>query len=204
MNGKQVFANKYGVEFVQATYSPAPMNLFYGNNDNTYGVTTWANGGDPAYAGTIAYGTVAVGFEQHYVFDSCTHFGWTNCDQFYNADSPLTSVAVVMPDSTFNPSNTQVYLVLPSLKSVMSNADPRGAGIGGTDYVLKTNTINLISESQKDIVPIGLGYKFIVLTNKSGRFYYYETSGNITRELKLKATMAPKTKEEVKTLLAAL
>jgi hypothetical protein len=203
INGSTVYANKYGVEFPQQGPSSAPMNLFYGNTNNVYSVTTWADGGNTSQNGTIAYGTTFVGGEHRYIFDSCTHFGWTNCDQFYSADSPTTSVSVTVPDNTYTPSNTQLYLVLPDIKSVMSNVEP-DPGTGSADYIAKTNTFNLISEGNINIVPIGMNYKFIVLTKTTKGYYYYETSGKVTKEMKLKATMVPKTKDEIKTLLAAL
>ena len=200
MSGQPVYANNYGVQFAQATASSAPMSLFYGNTNNTDSILTWTNGGDSLVYGTTANGTTLYNGGQMYIFDNCTHFGFINCDWF-NSDTNKTSVSVIVPDTTFNPSNTQIYLILPDMNSVLSNDGGYGAGSG---FDSTTKTMNLISEGQSNIVPIGMNYKFVVITKKNGSYYYYQTSGVITSNMKLTATMALKSTAEVKTLLSAL
>ena len=201
VNGQTVFANNYGVKFMQQTASTAPMNLFYGSTSNIDSVATWTNGGDSTHNGTIAWGTTSYGADELYVFDSCSHFGYINCDALLATDSPKTAVTIIVPDSTYNPSNTQLYLVIPTLNSVISNVESYDAS---TNYIAKTNTMNIISEGHLDIVPTGMNYKFVVITKKNGNYYYYETSGITTMNMKLTATMQQKTSAQVKTLLSAL
>ncbi len=203
VNGVKVFANVYGVQFLQQTLSSSPMNIFYGANNNVDSVVTWKNGADTSRAGTIAWGTTNVGGQDLYIFDSCTEFGWTNCDQFYNTDSPLTSVSVIFPEKVYTPSNTQIYLVLPDTKSVMSNVEP-GPGTGGQAYNATTNTMTLISEDRIDIVPTGTKYKFIAISKVNGSYYYFQQVGIVSPKVVVKANMAPKTKAEVTALLKAL
>ena len=201
MNGHEVFANKYGVQFLQPAASSAPMSLFYGSTNNTNNMATWTNGGDTAKNGTMAWGTGTSGGQSFYIFDSCSNFGWTNCDAFGYTDSPKTSVSVVLPDGSFTPTNTQVYLVLPDTKTVMSTVEP---GLGGESYDAKTNTINIISERQTDIVPVGVNYKLVVIAKKNGSYYYFESAGTVTPALKQPATMVAKTNQQIVALLGAL
>ena len=202
MNGQNVSANTYRIEFLQTAASGDQMNLFTGSNNNVFSLTTWINAGDTANCGTIAFGTsTGGGGGSYYVFDSCRNFGWTNCDRFYDNDSPKTSVGVVMPDSSFNPNNTQIFLVLPDIKGVMSNVEP---GLGGAMYSSTTNTIRILSEGLSDIVPVGMNYKIVVITKKNNNYFYYQTSGVVTRNLKPTAVMEPKTSDQVKSLLNSL
>ncbi|MBC7554571.1 MAG: hypothetical protein H7257_11390 [Taibaiella sp.] len=201
INGQKVFANVYGVQFRQQSASAAPMNIFYGANNNIDSVVTWKNGGDTSRAGSVAWGTTYYGGYDQYIFDSCTQFGWTNCDQFYNTDSPMTSVSVILPGKTHTPSNTQIYLVLPDTKSVMSNAEP---GLGGEAYNATTNKMTLVSEGQIKIVPTGMNYKFVAISKINGTYYYFQQAGVTSLDMKFKATMATKTKAEVTALLKAL
>ncbi len=201
MKGQQVFANKYGISFLQQSGSSDRMNLFYGNNNNSDSVTTWDNGGDTLKEGSVAWGTTSGSGGDMYIFDSCEHFGYANCDWFYQTDSPKTSVSVVVPDNSFDPSNTQLYLVLPDVKGVMTNAEGH---YGSSGYNSKTNTINLISEEHVNIVPAGTNYKMVVIAKKKDTYYYYQTSGVVSRDLKLNAKFDVKSSSQVKALLKAL
>ena len=194
INGQQVYANKFGVEFTQPAASAATMNLFYGNTANADSITTWNIGADSGNLGATSWGTSGL----IYIFDSCSHFGFINCDHFYQNDSPMVSVNVVLPDNTFNPSNTQIYLVLPDITSVMSNDG------SGTCYDAKSITMLLTSESQTKIVPTGLNYKFVVLSKKNGNYYYFQTSGVTAQNIKFTASMSSKTHDQVTALLDSL
>jgi uncharacterized protein (UPF0333 family) len=116
-------------------------------------------------------------------------------------DSPKTSVSVAVPSNTFTPNNTAVYLILPDINSVMSTAEP---ALGGSGYTAATNTIKLISEGQSDVVPAGMNYKLVVVANVNGVYYYYETTGIITRDIVIPVSMVVVSGDEIKTKLGAL
>ena len=90
---------------------------------------------------------------------------------------------------------------MPDIKGVMTNA---GGGYGGSGYNSKTNTIDLISEGHVNIVPAGTNYKMVVIAKKKDTYYYYQTSGVVTRDLKLTAKFDVKSSSQVKALLKAL
>ena len=214
-NGKPVYANSYGLGFKHSNTSSTPMALFYGATNNNAAIATWTQS-DTTHHGTLAGGTAMDTAVTHtssmYVFDSCTNFTWANCDWFYSSDSAETSVSVILPDSTFNESNTQMYLVLPNVtrwgnpfdtfKAVMSNVE---TGLGKGSYSATTHTMNLISENKTNIVPSGMNYQLVVMTIKNGVWYYYEQDGIIPHNgLIATATMTQVTQQDVKAKLEAL
>ena len=215
MNGQTVYANKYGLGFMQPTAMAQPMQLFTGNVNNGDSITNWAvaaqdslngtfaNGADTQNVISNAYGRSWVG----YVFDtassdSSSSLQYTNCDAFYGTDSPKTTVAVIMPDTSFNPNNTEVFLILPTIKCVMSTIEPE---LGSSAYNSATNTINIISESNKSIVPAGMSYEIVVVAIKNGQYYYYTHTGTIPDSgILLTTTMTLETQSYVQAALAAL
>lgn len=219
MNGQPVYVNKYGIGFIQSNPSVQVMSLFYGTTNNADSVATWTVT-DTSLSGTQSSGLdstvlsedgalINVNISNYYgrpwvgcVFDSSSSLAYTNCDAFYNNDSPKTSVSVVVPDTSFNPSNTEVYLILPSINCAMSTVEPE---LGGVDYDQATNTINIVSESKTLIVPAGMNYELVVMTNKNGIYYYYKTSGIIPHSgLNVTASMTQQTQSYISTQLQGL
>ena len=207
MNGIEVFANKYGIGFKQSEVSLQPMELFYGSSLNSDTVTTWTEGNNTTL-GTRVTGTIADSSDPsnpalYYLFDSCTNLTFVNCDHFSGSDSQLTSVSVIVPDTSFHPSNTQFYLVIPATKCVICNSI--SAHTGATSYNPVTNTISLTSETQTKIVPAGTNYELVLITNKNGQYYYYEQSGIIPHNgLVATAAMAPESQGDILSRLAGL
>ena len=187
MNGEEVFANKYGIGFRQAQMSKQPMSLFYGDTNNPDSVVTWAAPGTPQrgvfVSGTVSLSdssivvvitpngpdTIAVhgAIMQYYQFDSCANFNWINCDYFYNSGVQLTDVSVVMPDSTFNSSNSEVFIVFPDINSAahMSQFTPAA---------------NMFDLPKGYYIPVGMTVDVVVATNKNGTYYYYQQTGITT------------------------
>ena len=215
MNGQTVFASKYGIGFAQGGYSGQQMQLFAGNTNNGDSITNWAVAAADSANGTVAnaadsqsvvsnaYGRAWVG----YVFDSSSSdssssLQYTNCDAFYSATTPMVSVGVVMPDTSFNPNTTEVFLVLPTINCVMSTIEPE---LGSAGYRAATNTINIVSEGNTAIVPSGMTYQLVVVAIKNGQYYYYTHSGTVPASGVLAtATMPPQTQSYVSAQLAAL
>lgn len=217
MNGQQIYANKYGIGYIQEDPNAKPiMELFYGNINNADSVVNWeakdslqerdrAWLADSAGRMNIAanYGRPWMG----YVFDSASKLEYTNCDAFYFNDSPKVSVAAIMPDASFTPQNTQIYLILPTINCAMSTVQSAlGADFGTARYDAPTRAINLISEGQTNIVPSGMKYILIVIANKNGQYYYSKQSGDAIPHngLKLSTTMTQDSKSNVLAMLSAL
>ena len=213
--GIEVFTNGYGIGFKHSTYSGVPMALFYGATANADSIATWTQS-DTSHQANVALGTTIdsaggggggggiSGTEVFFYFDTCSSFTLANCDWFYDNDSPKTSVSVVLPDTSYNPTNTQVFLVLPNINrwggatdtftAVMSN----DGGYGSTAYNASTNTINILSEGNVSIVPAGLSYKLVAITNKNGQYYYWETSGVVPHSgINVHAVLATDTQSDI-------
>ena len=218
MNGQTVSANTYGLGFKRATPAIAPMAIFYGGTANSDSITTWTQA-DTTGIGVAAEATIqlmdttggSATAWQGYLFDSCTNFTFANCDWFYNTDSSEVPVSVVLPDTSFNSSNTQVYLVLPNVNRWGGTADTFTAvlssdqGYGGNNYSAATNTMKIISEGNFNIVPAGLQYELVVITIKNGQYYYWQITGTVPHAgISATAVMAPDTHADVMTKLQAL
>jgi len=216
LNGNEVYANSYGIGFKHGNSSSAPMALFYGASANSDSVATWTQS-DSTKNGTTTTGTVTDTVsstpKSYFYFDTCSSFTWANCDWFYTNDSPETTVSIVLPDNSFNATNTQMYLVLPNVNrwgntadifiAVLSNVEDKG--LGSSSYTAKTNTLQLISEGNTNIVPAGLNYKLVVLANKNGTYYYYEQQGTIPHNgLTATATLVSQPESTIISNLAGL
>ncbi len=184
-SGTEVYANKYGIGFQQSAPSAQRMALFYGNTSNADSITTWTVA-DTTLGGTLSTSTTtdtsivdSFGVITYYhQFDSCTNFHWINCDYFYGSSSPLTDVSVVVPDTSFNQSNTEVFVVFPSIT----------AATHMTQYSASTHTFDLSSGFH---VPVGMTIEIAVVTNKGGNWYYYEQTGiTTTSGISLTASMS--------------
>ncbi len=187
MNGQEVYANKYGIGFKQSTPSQQTMNLFYGNTNTSDSSVAWYAPVTPQ-TGTVAAGTTSSSdtsivivvtpggldtvtthgaVTQYYQFDSCASFNWINCDYFYTSGAQLTDVSLIMPDTSFNQTNTEVFIVFPTI-----NAAARMS-----EYSYTTHTFDL---PKGYYIPVGMPIDIAVATNKNGIFYYYQQTGITT------------------------
>jgi hypothetical protein len=213
--GEEVFANKYQVYFKQPATSSEPMYLFHEALPADSAIVKWEieDTSRQKESGTIATAAVVPDSIQtgdtvftwagspFYKFDSCSKFGWTNCDRFYMFTSK-TGLGVVMPDNTFTPSNTQLFLVLPTINAVMSSDSYY---LGGAHYDAPTRTLRLVSEgSAADLVPVGMPYKVVVVANKGGTYYYNESSGTTVAGMQLTAVMSAVSLNDLQNKIKAL
>jgi len=212
MNGLPVYANRYGLGFRHSSTTSAPMALFYGATNNADSTAVWTQS-DTTQTGNTANGTTydtLVASPSIFLFDSCTNFTWANCDWFYYTDSPEYSVSVVLPDTSFNQNNTQMFLVLPNVNRWGNTADNYTAVLGATgfgsgSYTPATRTMQLISEGHTNIVPSGLNYELVVISNKNGQYYYWQTSGTVPYGgISISAAMAPVSEVDVISQLQGL
>jgi hypothetical protein len=191
-SGSEVYANKYGIAFEQPGSSGQPMNLFYGNTNNADSVTTWT-AADTTKAGVAVSGTVVDSFSFRYEFDSCTDFRWVNCDYFYRVSAgSLTNISVVVPDTSFNYSNTQVFLVFPT--------ENIATYLGSYDF--GTHAFSLQASYK---IPIGSGITLVAITNKNGVYYFYKQTGiTVSSNMTLNATMISQTLTTILSQLSTL
>jgi hypothetical protein len=202
-----VLVNKYGLGFPQATASNTTMQLFYGNTNNADSVVTW-DAADTSTPGKVAHGADSFQCRPPYtawygfLLDSTSNLGAINCDRFFHNDSTLTSVKVILPDSTFNTSNTQMFLVLPTLSSIMASCVNLYTY---SNYDFSSHTLTMVSEGKTNIVPSGLPYKLIVLSKKGTQMYFYTTTGTIpTTGINTIATIQPMSQSAIAAQLLEL
>jgi len=199
MNGKEIFANKYTIGFKQSGSSTEVMSLYYGGNENADSFTTWTVS-DNSIPGTVASGTtdsIGFGFGQgyYYFFEGCTKFHTINCDLLYNDTGKNTIVSIVVPDTSFNETNTQIFIIFPTLNDVTMGDSRQG-------YIASTNTFSIGNDG--DEMPVGMNYELVVIANKNGQYYYYETSGITASGMTINAAMAPETQWDIVARVAAL
>jgi hypothetical protein len=193
MNGQTVYANKYGISFAQAGPSTQDMSLYVGNTNNEDSVVTWSIM-DSMNTGTNTGGTVSDSGQNiyTYTFDSCTSFNFINCDYFYNYTGTLTDMFCVMPDTTFNSSNTEVFVVFPGINSVTTMGQ----------YETNTATFHLYSSFW---IPVGINVHVVVIANKNGTYYYFQQLNNtVTSNMSVTATMTQQTLSYIQTQLGNL
>ncbi len=166
MGGVEVFANDYDLAFKQDAQREEPMALFRGFQvtDSTGTNIQWYDDITDTVPRTTKVDTNQ---NFYYLFDSCTTFNWINCDYFYSAPSPKTEVTVVMPDNSYDLSNTQVYVVFPGINSVTClysyDAATHAFKFGASSYY----------------IPVGSQIHVIVIGAK-GNNYYLAQQQNIT------------------------
>ena len=182
-SGQEVFPTVYGIGFAVAnTVASAPMALFYGNNTSGDSIVTWEQ--SRPNAGTIVTGafTDTTNGAAYYQFDSCTNFNWINCDYFYNiTGQELTNISLVSKDTFgLDKTNTQVFLVFPSINSVtyMQMFDP---------------ATKIWSLSQNYQVPVNMNFHAVSLSLRNGLYYYSEIK-NLTVANNFVDTLRPEQK----------
>lgn len=161
MDGKEVYANKYGICFKQDLTIKEPMWLFYGNRNNADSVTEWTQ--TAALTGATADSTIWVkdtvtGLpDVFYIFDSCASFGWVNCDAFYSNTAPKTDITISQNNTIFTVSNTAYYMVFSSINSTM--------------YVRYTGATTATAYQ----IPMGMECKVLSISYIGDKYYYYES-----------------------------
>jgi len=93
------------------------------------------------------------GWQDYYYFDS---LGWINCDYFYDSTVATTNV-IAQLDTIYNYTNTQFYMVFPSINSVASLY---------SNYSINNGTFtNYYS------IPVGLTVTFVCVSEIDGVYY---------------------------------
>jgi len=151
--------------------------------DSTGGTGGGSGGGSGGSGGGTGGGTGGGGSASNrYIFDTSTKFGWVNCDDFNKASGPLTIVNATITDSVSKINNTQVFLVLPTINSVMLL----------DQYNNTTRTYSTWSIGS-GFVPEGMTAHLIIMAREKDEYYYYKQTGiTITKNMLLTATLEKK------------
>ncbi|MBE2288409.1 MAG: hypothetical protein IAE95_02555 [Chitinophagaceae bacterium] len=188
MNGKELFANVYGIGFkvVKAKVTGDSMSLFYGNTNNEDSVVTWTqstvNLGTRSVP-TVRDSTAGPGSEKelYYFFDSCASFEFVNCDRYFGLTGVETSIAVDYDTKKFSRENTSVFLSLPEINGVVPFRP---------EYNLK--------------YPLGMKYVLVILAKKDGNYYFDMQSGTITENMRVKMNPYLETRFNIKARLGGI
>lgn len=182
-NGEEVYANEYGISFLQPMSSPAPMYLYYGNNSNEDSIVTWEQFDDRVPSSLQTYSDSSGTLPRTYnIFNSCTKFAWLNCDQpdyiKVNPSIPRTRVKIDIDTQFYRRSDYMDFLILHELNAVVR--------VGKW-------------------VPVGLDASVVCIICKNGSYYYFEKKGiTITEGMTIKVSPNIKSLDYIKESLAAL
>ena len=229
MNGKEVFANSYGLAFKQNAPSSQPMELYYGSIDNSDAILKWtiADGSgfiaatldstmhqDSAGIGIVGYyqnrrnhrpngtpadSTTCTNRGCFYIFDTCKHFHQINCDHF--AGTPASQLTGV---SVVLPDNSFITMGSSTQRNTELFLVLPSINASIPFDIYRASASNTVGLSSGNKIPIGWNYEIAVVANKNGQFYYWQTSGLSTSGLTVNAVMAPVTSDYIKTQLSGL
>ena len=190
--GNEVMATSYGIAFKQPGNSDNPMALFKGAALSVEDPTIiWGND----TSGTVDRTIKDTASENlfFYAFDSCTSFNWINCDYFYSNPGPKTDVSVIATDSSFNSTNTQVFVVFPAINAV--------ASMRHFDAATHTFSLNLPGY----FIPVGSEIHLVIISAKNNS-YYMQVQKNVmvTNNMSVNYSAAVQTQAAVRDALLNL
>jgi hypothetical protein len=178
VNNHEVFANDYSISFRQPGANEQSMALFKGivSTDPLTSGVTWSSDSSNTVTRATKDSTGNPIF--YYTFDSCISFNWINCDHFVSFPDPKSDVKVVLPDSSYNLTNTRVFLIFPGMNMVT----------GMSHYDATTHSFSLGFPSY--FLPIGTNIKVAVLSARNNN-YYFDMKDNITVSSNISITTNP-------------
>ncbi len=190
-NGQKLSAGQYSIDFRQPAENASPMALFYAPDPPRGGTVIW----DADTSNTVNRITKdsAGNSSYYYMFDSCTRFGWINCDYFYEAPAPKSDLFITMPDGSFDAQNTQPFVIFPGINMVSSM------------YQFDTATHTFSFGSSSYFLPLGTTIKIVILSNKDGQNYMQVLPQlSLTQNMVVTAAPVPVTMAEIQAVLNAL
>jgi hypothetical protein len=180
-NGQPIYATSYGISFRQDGGSGDAMALYHGTYSTPDSAMIWTE--VPAATGNNAVATTNIMGDEYYVFDSCRSFTWMNIAKKHVDNSIKATFTLSMPDTSFNLTNTEVYVIYPNENSVFRMSHYNG---------------NIPGYQTKEEIPLGKYFSIIVI-RRSGENYYYYRKDNILMSLglTLAANMIIKPKDNI-------
>lgn len=158
-NGQVLYAGYYGIAFRQPASSTQPMFIYAGARNTVDSVAEWYEPVGRMIDRTNVDSLRSI--DPYYQFDSVTNFNWINCDYFNDATVLRTKLTARMPDKSFNPSNTYVWLIFPSINSVSYLSA----------FDINEATLNLPTHYY---VPEGFKFHIVSISNINGNWLYSE------------------------------
>jgi hypothetical protein len=191
INNQEVFANSYSISFKQPGANEQSMALFNGivSTDPLTVGTIWSS--DSSNTITRATKDSLSNPTFYYAFDTCLNFNWINCDHFISAPDPKSDVKVVLPDSSYNATNTRVFIIFPELNMVT----------GLSHYDASTSSFTLGYPSY--FLPVGTNIKVVVLSARNNS-YYLDLKENITVTNNISITANPAMQQSVSAIQSVL
>ena len=193
VNQHEVFANNYKLSFPQPANSDNPMALYKGTTTTELPGARNIWGDDTT---STIMRTTKDSLNQNsffYVFDTCVNFNWINCDHFYSAPDPKTDIKVVMPDTSYNSTNTQVFVVFPTINSVASMYS----------YDVATHTFSFGFPAY--YLPVGTVIKIVVLGGKDNTFFMdKQTNVSVTSGMSVTSNPTTTTISTIQSTLSTL
>jgi len=126
----------------------------------------------------------------YYIFDSCTSFKLINGDSYYESTASTTIINIILQGNSFNNTNTQCFLFLPTANSVL--------------YIGDLYDATKITLSSAVEVPVGMNYEIVAMANINGSYYYWQSSGIVAAGMTLTATLSPETRGDIIMLMKGL
>jgi hypothetical protein len=121
--------------------NPNDMQEFY-----TRAAIDTTNWGDPQDTIVVIPDSSSVNGSYYFALDS---LGWINCDYFYANTNPLTTVNVTIADTSFNSSNTMVFISFNGLNSAMGCYQTNVVSTFAANYVPTNMPVTIVAISQK-------------------------------------------------------
>jgi hypothetical protein len=138
-------------------------------------------------------GALDLGSGNYHLFACCTHFGLFSAQVPHETYSGNSVVSVVMPDISFNPSNTQVFIVLPQTNSVT---------LGDVRQAYDEASHTFIMGYHGNMIPVGMQYAIVTITKKNEVYYFDIKKDTMTNGLTYSPPMDSETLANILTRLA--
>lgn len=207
MKGEEIRVNKYGIDFITSTHLSTPMALYYGVDNYEDSLVRWMRVGNmtgTAVTGTIVDTMTVVVIDTAHAldtghiyrnynqFDSCGALYWVSSQYPAWTTTGLTNISVIPTDTSFDASNTAVFVVFADFN----------AAVGVGDYNSKTHTFSL---TPGYTIPMETRIDFVTIGYKGGLLYYsVQKDITLTEAMTFTPVMVPHTVGEVLNLLALL
>lgn len=187
----EVYARKIGVGFAQPAVSNQPMDIYYGVVTTADSIVKW-NRSNLIGPGTTVPGTVTAAPFLGYALDSAASFGWLSASRLETVPGLRTTIHVNLPDVTYSDKNTEVYVLIPSLKATIPISEYN-----------KTYTTSVISS--KANIPMDLPISVVVMSHKDSLYYYYQQTGiTVTPDMTINAIMKKQSVSDLQDSLSLL
>ncbi len=186
MNGKVLSANRYGIGFRSKNGNGRAMSLYFGDRKNADSIVTWTEGGSDTTQPSSGF---------LYMFRECNSFDFVNCDRLESREGKNTTIQVVMPDASFSPENTQIYVIEPKTNS---------ATMGAKTQPYDKNTLSFTLGNHGNLVAVGMQYVLVVIAKKEDNYYFDMQSGTITENMTVKMNPSPETRYNIKARLSGI